>query len=62
MISTLKLDLPEELASEAASSGLLESRSISNLLMEEIRRHKPAVALLNHLKDQISHTHRSSLL
>jgi hypothetical protein len=25
-------------------------------------RHKPAVALLNHLKDQISHTHCSSLL
>lgn len=45
MIVTLELDLPEELASEAASSGLLESRTISNLLIEEIRRRKSATEL-----------------
>lgn len=45
MSITLELDLPEELASEAASSGLLESRLISNLLMEEIRRRKSATEL-----------------
>lgn len=42
---TLELDLPEELASEAASTGLLESGSISTLLMEEIRRRKSAAEL-----------------
>jgi hypothetical protein len=45
MIVTLELDLHEELASEAASSGLLESRTISNLLIEEIRRRKSAAEL-----------------
>jgi hypothetical protein len=45
MIVTLELDLLEELASEAASSGLLESRTISNLLIEEIRRRKSAAEL-----------------
>lgn len=45
MIVTLELDLHEELASEAASSGLLESRTISNLLVEEIRRRKFAAEL-----------------
>ena len=45
MSITLELDLPEELASEAASTGLLESGSISNLLMEEIRRRKSAAEL-----------------
>ncbi len=42
---TLELDLPEELASEAASTGLLESGSISTLLIEEIRRRKSAAEL-----------------
>ncbi len=45
MSITLELDLPEELASEAASTGLLESGSISTLLMEEIRRRKSAAEL-----------------
>ena len=45
MSITLELDLPEELASEAASTGLLESGSISTLLMEEIRRRKSTAEL-----------------
>ena len=45
MSITLELDLPEELASEAASTGLLESGSISTLLTEEIRRRKSAAEL-----------------
>jgi len=45
MSITLELDLPEELASEAASTGLLESGPISTLLMEEIRRRKSATEL-----------------
>jgi len=45
MSITLELDLPEDLASEAASTGLLESESISTLLMEEIRRRKSAAEL-----------------
>jgi len=45
MSITLELDLPEELASEAASTGLLESGPISTLLMEEIRRRKSAAEL-----------------
>jgi hypothetical protein len=45
MSITLELDLPEELASEAASTGLLKSGSISNLLLEEIRRRKSAAEL-----------------
>jgi hypothetical protein len=45
MSITLELDLPEELAYEAASTGLLESGSISTLLMEEIRRRKSAAEL-----------------
>lgn len=45
MSITLELDLPDELASEASSSGLLESGPISTLIMEEIRRRKSAAEL-----------------
>ena len=51
MSITLELDLPEELASEAASTGLLQSGPISTLLMEEIRRRKSAAELKSILSD-----------
>ena len=45
MSITLKLDLPDELASEARANGLLESASIGDLLAGELRRRKAAAEL-----------------
>jgi hypothetical protein len=42
---TIQLDLPEGLANEARASGLLEPRSLSDLLSTELRRRKAAAEL-----------------
>ncbi len=51
MSITLKLDLPEELLNEARANGLLESRSMGELLRAELRRRKSAGELNKVLYD-----------
>ena len=52
MSITVQLDLPEGLVNEAKASGLLESRSLSDLLSTELRRRK-AAAELDHVLETI---------
>jgi hypothetical protein len=47
MSITIQLDLPEALVNEARASGLLESASMGDLLMAELRRRKAAAELNN---------------
>ena len=50
MSITIKLDLPDALGNEARSNGLLESASVGDLLVMELRRRKAAAALNNVLE------------
>jgi hypothetical protein len=50
MSITIKLDLPDALVNEARSNGLLESASVGDLLVTELRRRKAATALNNVLE------------
>jgi hypothetical protein len=45
MSITVQLDLPDALVTEARNNGLLESASVGDLLMTELRRRKAATAL-----------------
>ncbi len=45
MSITVQLDLPDALINEARNNGLLESASVGDLLMTELRRRKAATAL-----------------
>jgi hypothetical protein len=50
MSITIKLDLPDALVNEARSNGLLESASVGDLLVTELRRRKAATTLNNVLE------------
>ena len=50
MSVTIHLDLPEALVNEARASGLLESGSVGDLLVTELRRRKAAADLKNVLE------------
>jgi hypothetical protein len=52
MSITIKLDLPDALVTEARNNGLLESASVGDLLITELRRRK-AAAELNKVLDGI---------
>jgi predicted kinase len=45
MSITIQLDLPDALLNEARNNGLLESASVGDLLVTELRRRKAATAL-----------------
>ena len=45
MSITIKLDLPDALVTEARNNGLLESASVGDLLITELRRRKAAAEL-----------------
>jgi len=45
MSVTIQLDLPDALVKEARSNGLLESASVGELLMAELRRRRAAATL-----------------
>ncbi|MHB8524413.1 MAG: hypothetical protein ACYDH9_27140 [Limisphaerales bacterium] len=47
----IELDLPDALAKEARASGLLESKSMTDLLSTELRRRKGAAELNQVLAD-----------
>ncbi|MBU6401108.1 MAG: hypothetical protein KGS61_12370 [Verrucomicrobia bacterium] len=47
----IELDLPDALAREAKASGLLESKSMTDLLSTELRRRKAAAELNTVLAD-----------
>ena len=51
MSITIQLDLPDALAKEAKATGLLESKSITDLLSTELRRRKAAAELNNVLEE-----------
>jgi hypothetical protein len=50
MSVTIELDLPDALAREARSKGLLQSRQLGDLVSEELNRRKAAEELENVLK------------
>ena len=50
MSVTIQLDLPDALATEARSCGLLESASMGNLLVTELQRRKAARTLVEVLE------------
>ena len=51
MSITIQLDLPDALAKEAKATGLLESKSMTDLLSTELRRRKAAAELNNVLEE-----------
>ncbi len=50
MSVTIQLDLPDALVNEARANGLLESGSVGDLLVTELRRRKAAADLKNVLE------------
>lgn len=50
MSITIQLDLPDALVNEARNNGLLESASVGDLLVTELRRRKAATVLKNVLE------------
>ena len=50
MSITVQLDLPDALVDEARNNGLLESASVGDLLLTELRRRKAATLLQNVLE------------
>ena len=52
MSITIQLDLPEDVVREAKANGLLETKSITELLATELRRRK-AAAELNKVLEEV---------